>query len=63
MVLSESRPYPQLTAEQKDKIGREVVLYLALIARYRLAQHRPATRTGEQLELFSVGGLGYRTGD
>jgi hypothetical protein len=63
MPLSDPRPYPRLTAEQKDHVCREVVLYLALMDRDRLAQHRPETRKGEQLELFSVGGLGYRTGN
>jgi hypothetical protein len=34
---------------------REVVLYLALMDRYRLAQHGSVATNGEQLELFSAG--------
>jgi hypothetical protein len=55
MPLSDPRPYPRLTAEQKDHMVREVVLYLALMARYRLAQQGSMATNGEQLELFSAG--------
>jgi hypothetical protein len=56
-------PYPQLTAKQKDQICRELLIYLTVMDRYRLAPHRPVARQGEQLALFSVGGLGDGTGD
>jgi hypothetical protein len=59
MPLSDSRPYPRLTAEQIENVCREVVLYLAIMERYRLAQHRPFPPTGEQLELF-LGGTSER---
>jgi hypothetical protein len=55
MYLLDPRPYPRLTAKQKDAIYREVVLYLAFMERYRLGQQDPVTPQGEQLELFSGG--------
>lgn len=55
MPLSDSRPYPRLTPEQMDNICREVVLYLAMMDRYRLAQHRPVALVGGQLEVFLAG--------
>jgi hypothetical protein len=55
MYRLDPRPYPRLTAAQMDHICREVVLYLALMERYRLGQQGPAAPKGEQLELFSGG--------
>jgi len=55
MPLSDPRPYPRLTAEQIDHMLREVVLYLTLMAHYRLGQHGPGAPKEEQLELFSDG--------
>jgi hypothetical protein len=55
MPLSDARPYPRLTPAQKEAVCAEVVLYLALMARYRLAQHGSVATNGEQLELFSAG--------
>jgi hypothetical protein len=55
MPLSDLRPYPRLTAEQKEAVCREVALYLAIMDRYRLAPHATVAPKGEQLELFPAG--------
>jgi hypothetical protein len=47
MYHLDPRPYPRLTAEQKDNVLREVALYLSLQA--------PVPTEGEQLELFPPG--------
>jgi hypothetical protein len=52
MSLSDPQPYPRLTAEQKEHMLREVVLYLATMERYRLAQRHSVAPQGEQLKLF-----------
>ena len=53
MYQLDPRPYPRLTPEQIDHVCCEVALYLAMMARYRLGQHRSVASTGEQLALFS----------
>jgi hypothetical protein len=55
MYHVDPRPYPRLTAEQIDHVCREVALYLAMMARYRLGQRRSLAPTGEQLALFPGG--------
>jgi hypothetical protein len=55
MPLSDPRPYPRLTPAQIDDVCREVTLYLALMARYHLAQQGSMATNGEQLELFPGG--------
>jgi hypothetical protein len=52
MPLSDSRPYPRLTAEQQDNVLRQVALYLALQDSQRPVKIGAVTPTGEQLELF-----------
>jgi hypothetical protein len=59
------RPYPRLTAGQKDNVLREVALYLAVMDWCRAGHHArdfvdprlhtPVTPEGEQLELFPDG--------
>jgi hypothetical protein len=52
MYHIDPRPYPRLTAEQMERILREVKWYLATMDRYRLAQRRPVAPQEEQTELF-----------
>jgi len=53
MPLLDPRPYPRLTEEQKDRILRQVVLYLAMQDSQRPVKIGTVAPQGEQLELFS----------
>jgi hypothetical protein len=63
MYHLDPRPYPRLTAEQKDNMLRELALYLARMDWCRSGHQArdfvdpsiqtPVTTEGEQLELFA----------
>ena len=65
MYHLDPRPYPRLTAEQKDNMLGEVAPYLAVMDWCRSGRqardfvdpsiHTPVTTEGEQLELFPPG--------
>jgi hypothetical protein len=55
MYHVDPRPYPRLSAEQKNRLLRQVAWYLAAMAPYQSGQQRLVVSTGEQLELFPAG--------
>ena len=52
MYQLDPRPYLRLTPEQRDRVLREVALYLEIMEQYRSGQRGPLATKGEQLELF-----------